>query len=244
MNSDTILSPQWDAHLLRGAATSPPTAAWSAVPLHTPYRYPHLHRGRAAVVCDHSEGCLAPAADGNSEEDGPPPHFLAFDGMEMPWLGPRLRLRPCALARPTPTLLWTYRFGFCGAELFRSALEHLPENRTSDSLDDCFMTAALLKAHAHLILPARRLASTLALHRSIPSQTFKPSDENRALLKHFHAFTNVDIEKAFVGQRARLGLSPDPSMEEIMIKYGSFSKYQHAHARLAKEKKLLDKNNR
>ena len=129
--------------------------------------------------------------------------------------------------------MWTSRFGFCSAELFQRALRHLPEHRTSDSLDDCFMTAALLREGAHLLLPERPLASVLAPHQSMKSQSFTPSASHRALLKHFRVYTNVDVEKPFVGLRARLGLSPSPSMNEIMIKYGSYAKYQHAHARRA-----------
>ena len=243
MYSDTIVSSNWDSSLLRAADAAPPTSAWSAVPLHTPYRYPHLHCGRAAGVCQGQEDRAVDHNDMSPQHHrAPPAHFPCLEAAEMPWLGPRVRLQPCALARPAPTLLWTSRFGFCAAELFQRALGYLPENRTSDSLDDCFMTAALIRAGAHLVLPERSLSSNLSPHRSMKSQSFTPSGAHRALLQYFRTYTNTDVEKLFVGQRARLGLSPSPSMEEIMIKYGSYAKYQQAHARLVKEKKLLNQD--
>ena len=224
MTSDTILEPHWDARLLRHASGDP-TAAWSAVPPHTPYRYPHLHRGRAVSVM------AGPGRDENKVTEAS--HFVRMTGLDMPWAGPRLELTPCVLAQPVPTLLWTSRFGFCRVDVLRRVLRRVPKERTSDSLDDCLLTGAFVSEKVKILLPPHVYATTLKPLPPVPSESFSPTQEHLDLAKAFHAHTNVRLgAPPYVGQRAHLGLCPSPSTEEIMIKYGSYTKYQRAHARL------------
>ena len=230
MTSDTLLETHWDARLLRHASGDP-TAAWSAVPPHAPYRYPHLHRGRAVSVMAAAAGRGGSARSENKEAG----HFVRMTGLEMPWAGPRLALTPCVLAQPVPTLLWTSRFGFCRVDVLRRALQRVPVERTSDILDDCLLTGAFVSENVRILLPPHVCATTLTPLPPVPSETFRPTKIHRDLARAFHAHTNVRLgAPPYVGQRAHLGLGPSPSTEEIMIKYGSHTKYQRAHARLRK----------
>ena len=152
MTSDTILEPHWDARLLQHASGDP-LAAWSAVPPHAPYRYPHLHRGRAVSVMPQK---YAP------QPQRQPGHFVCMTGLERPWAGPRLALTPCVLAQPVPTLLWTSRFRF------RSSPPDAESSGTCsrgtyipDVLDDCLLTGALVSLDVHLLLPPHVCATTL-----------------------------------------------------------------------------------
>ena len=199
------------------------------MPPHTPYRYPHLHRGRAEACSSRKADAAAGAA--------PPGHFVCLTGLAGPWRDPALELRPCVLAQPAPTLLWTSRLGFCCTDVLRRALARVPSVHISDGVNDCLLTGALLLEGLRLLLPPRVVGTTLVPLSSLSSTgpgppLFRPAAQHLELARAFRRYTNVDLESPFVGQRARLGLSPDPATNEIMIKYGSHTRYQRAHARL------------
>lgn len=230
LTSDVLLHAEWDRHLLQLPATAPGDAVvWSATPLHQPYQYPHLHRGRGAGLRQ-SQSRDRVAAQLQVA------HYPCAAALEMPWIGPRWEHVPCALARPCPTLVWSSAFAFGAASLLQRALAHLPPERTSDSLDDCMWVGALARERIKLRLPPHVLATTLRPLTLPPSRSFRPTAQHQDLLRDYAQQTAIDVATARIAPTASMGLMPEPSMDEVMVKYGSRARYEHARGH---QKKLL-----